>query len=612
MAKFTIHQPSGQAVVVEAPSQEAALDQVLNASGPDVSALGSFGRGATGMIPLGDQAYAGVAGLAEHKPYLQERQEMQKEVEADKEQNPGARLAGQVAGVAAPIVATAGLAAPETLLGAAGQGALFGGAAGAGKAIDTLAGGGSGTEAAGDVALGAGVGAAGGAAGQAVGNLISKAGSALVPSADELSANATAGILGGTPRQVRSLPGKNPVETLNHMGDVIRGAKVGEAPLFSMGDRLPDRLEKFIAMQKQAGKVIGDTIENAGIEPVSAQPIMDTLASSTKFPTPDEKAHLDSVISMVKSYADKDGKLPFTRLQELKTDLGKEAFHGEGNPILQNAYHVITDVQDANLDKAANIINKPAFTQAKQQYQVMSRALPMLKMGVARELNNKASLTVPMAAAATGHPVLGVGALMKPRLEQMAKGAAFGLTGQIPAAVGNAVSRVPSMGGAMAASKAVPEVPIVTDVHLNHPSMAPWRETFQKNAAQAKDPAEIAKSHAVTDFTLSQRDPAYAKAKQTAAESPEMGQETTKMADGGLVSPEKDNSLLSSLRDNSPEAAGNLKGLQNVANQIAHPESSAPVRTTAPQDEMHQPFNPQLEERLKAFLMKSKEKADAE
>src|SRR5690242_5561559 len=80
MPQFTIQSPSGQPVTVEAPSQYEALGQVLGTAGPDVSELGSFGRGFTSMLPLGKQAYAGIAGLAENKPYTQERGELENEL----------------------------------------------------------------------------------------------------------------------------------------------------------------------------------------------------------------------------------------------------------------------------------------------------------------------------------------------------------------------------------------------------------------------------------------------------------------------------------------------------------------------------------------------------
>ncbi len=75
-----------------------------------------------------------------------------------------------------------------------------------------------------------------------------------------------------------------------------------------------------------------------------------------------------------------------------------------------------------------------------------------------------------------------------------------------------------------------------TSINVNHPALAPWKATFDKNAATAKDTGEIQKSQAITDFVLSQRDPAYAAAKQKMSDNPtESNQEPTKMAEGGVV-----------------------------------------------------------------------------
>jgi len=59
-----------------------------------------------------------------------------------------------------------------------------------------------------------------------------------------------------------------------------------------------------------------------------------------------------------------------------------------------------------------------------------------------------------------------------------------------------------------------------TSLNVNHPALAPWKGTFAKNAATAQDAGEKQKSQAVTDFVLSQRDPAYAAAKQKASDEP--------------------------------------------------------------------------------------------
>lgn len=514
----------------------------------DSSMLGAAGRGAAGMIPLGEQAIAGASTLGSHKTYAEERQALRDQIQKDIDQQPEARLAGQVAGVAAPIIATAGLAAPESLAGAAAQGALVGGAYGAGNAVDTLASGGSGTQAAGDVALGAGVGALGGAAGEGLSGALGKLAGFTAPSAEEFTAGNTARVLRGTTRQVRNLPGKNPVTTLNALGDTMRDATVNGQPLVNALDRTPDMLQKFIDLQKQAGETIGNTIKAAKVEPMDVNDLISKIKPTRSFMSPDDTAHLNGVIDSVKQYADEQGKLPFDRLQQLKTDIGDQAFQGQGNDVLKGVYHTINDVQDAELDKLGAQIQKPEFDLAKKHYQLTSRAIPMLKMGVGKELTNKASLTVPGAALVTGHPIAAGLAFAKPRLEQIANGLAFKAGNTLPGIAANVANKAATTGGALTAAA---QTSSPTDLHLNHPAMAPWRKLFITDPAAPKQmadggmveqqepltPGEIEKHNTVTDFTLSQRDPAYAEAKQKAADNPQAENEPQKMAQGGMVTP---------------------------------------------------------------------------
>src|SRR5258708_5597708 len=246
-------------------------------------ALGAAGRGAFGMLPPGKQAYAAVAGAAENKPYTQERQEVEKEIEADIANHPLARLGGQAAGVVAPALITGGASLPG---GALTEGALMGTGFGAGNAIDTLASGGSGTKALGDVALGAAAGTAGGALGNVAGKVLSTVTKPFVPSQDELFAESVAKLLGGTTRQIRALPGKNPTETLVKIGEKMVKARINGEPLVAFTDRLPARLDKFLQFQDQMGQTIGDTIKNSGVEPLMIKPITEELKSTLKFATP--------------------------------------------------------------------------------------------------------------------------------------------------------------------------------------------------------------------------------------------------------------------------------------------------------------------------------------
>src|ERR1019366_7215769 len=197
----------------------------------ETTALGAAGCGAAGMLPMGEQAYSAIAGASENKPYLQERQELEKEIAADKANHGVARVAGQAAGVVAPALLTGGASAPEGLLGAAGQGAVVGAGFGAGNAIDTLASGGSGMKAAGDVALGAGMGAAGGAIGQKLAGAAESA----VPGIETYAARKAASAVGMGSDKLGNMSQQEVIDTgkmLMAKGIVNQGAsKIGRAPV---------------------------------------------------------------------------------------------------------------------------------------------------------------------------------------------------------------------------------------------------------------------------------------------------------------------------------------------------------------------------------------------
>lgn len=638
----------------------------------ETSMLGAAGRGAVGMLPLGEQAYAGIESLVDKAPYIEKRRELEKDIEADKANHAGARLAGQAAGLIAPAILTGGASAPESMAAAAGEGALVGSAFGAGNAIDTVAGGGTKMDAAKNVAAGAALGGAGGAAAKLLGQFFAKApsleteaieggiphptvpaasiagepvaagesptmmgvgrplamGEAKGPTAmaesasempssvppnpvavgtaspipagtpglpisdNELRARMLVQTLGGSARQVRKLPGKDLVQTLNKMGDVFE-----ENNLISPLDRFNARLKKFQALHDSAGKTIGETVDSANIAPIQVQPLLDDLAAARKFPSPLQTQQLSAAADQIKRYAGPEGTLSFQRLHQLKVDLGKEAFQGQGDPILQAAYHVVGNAQDEALEKVGQQVNKPAFDKAKAAYQATERALPMLRMANAKSLVNKPSLTELLS----GHPLAAASSLVKEPLTRAANAIGFKVAGAVnPGAIGEALGRTGSQ--TMASTGAT------MGLNIDHPALAQWKPVFQKSAEAAKNPGEVEKSHAVTDFVLSQRDPAYAKAKQTAADAPMAEQNPTgspiQMAEGGVV----------------PEETRGHPGfgstLQGLADQLKHPTHGAqPVAAASPSgtnDQFHQPFNPDFSDKLRAFLEGRKEEDDAE
>lgn len=534
------------------------LDATGAATSPDTTALGAFGRGAVGMLPLGSQAYAGVASAAQNEPYAQERQELNQEIESDKLNNGGSRFAGQTAGVVAPLlIPGAGEAlAAKTLAQGIGTGAAVGAGFGAGNAIDAEAidhndpeaiksllesialGGASGglgkyatgllgklsSGASEPLELEAGEGAARNQAGHPLngpspmmmpsksipmgqpsdisniadgtplpssplnepatftpasaptpGAPLETTSQMNPPSDNELRARMLVGALGGSARQVRNLPGKNLVQTLNHMADVVEGSNVNGQPLIAALDRTSTRLQKFLTLQHQAGKTIGNTIDSAGVQPMSVQPILDTLQTAIKFPTPNEAAQLKGLTDQIKAYAGQDGTLSFQRLQQLKTDLDEKGFAGAGDPVTQTAYHVVGNAQDAELEKVAAQVNLPAFTKAKQQYQMLSRAIPMLRMATAKSLVNKPGLTELLS----GHPLNALSSLVKEPLTRAANVIGF--------------------KGANA-------------LHGGNP--------LASMAAQATSAvSQSDKESAVMDYVNSQRDPSYAATKQERAEA---------------------------------------------------------------------------------------------
>lgn len=527
---------------------------------PDTSTLGAAGRGALDALPFGDKAAAGVESAVGSGTYDKYLKELDSLLAADKDQHPIAHGTGEVAGSVAPffIPGVGEALGAESLAGRAAVGAGIGAIQGASNSRADIAS----PDFAKDTAKGAAIGAVTNPAVGAVGDMLSNVlrggvkgavnlasdahesgtlGTDAIPSAsdaptvadtstpdvkaatpaeaaaisapqskqgffpskEELNAEVMAGQLGGSPRQLRAMPGKDIVQSLNHMRDTILANSTPDNQLISGTDRYADRLQKFLAWQNKSGKVIGDTIASAGVPPVSTQPLTDSLQNSLKFPNPDDAAQMKAVIDSVQKYAAMDGTpgaLSFQRLQQLKSDLGAEAFQGQGKPVLQTAYHVVSDLQDGELQKASSIISKPQFDQAKDAYQTASRAIPMLRMATARSLTKGySSFGTPLAALVTGHPVAAAGAMLKEPLMRAAGSAAF-----------NAPGMSADVSGGAAASN-------ITSL-LSHPAMTPYRQAFQAATKGLTDPAEIQKAQTVTDFVKSQSDPAYAAAKAKASE----------------------------------------------------------------------------------------------
>jgi hypothetical protein len=598
----------------------------------ETSILGAAGRGATSMIPLGNQAYSAIAGAAENKPYLQERQELEKEVEADKANHPIARLAGEAAGIAAPALLTGGASAPESLLGAVGQGAGIGAGFGAGNAIDTIASGGSAEKAAGDVALGAGLGAAGGATGSALAGLANKA----VPAVENFAARKALQSANLGPEELANMTPEQILATGKMLLDkqiVKPGASTQE--MFDAAKQLREDYGTSIGQIGGQARELGLSTDT---KPLLAA-LEDKYQAASALSNPDEvrnalfyKKGMADILAMSRQNLPENlagvqgapvpSDITFDQLQRLKKSYGNSAFMNGTvkNPAAADVYSQLSRGQQAIVKTAQNNPDLPAqLKDAMAGYSTMHPIVEGLQDVLGKEragtlqprafgIVGKLAASLPgqsnpiinaltaLGLVAAGHPLWGVGAftatLNNPKV--MAS-AAQSMAGAVP----GVAAALPGIG-AQAAGSAAP-----TSININHPEMAPWKPVFQKNAMNAKNDGEVQKSNAVTDFVLSQRDPSYAAAKQKMAENP--SPEPVKMADGGTVEGQSND-----FSKPTPGFGSTLVGLENQLKNPTHetppaqPEALPAYSTT----KMHEPFNSDFADKLKAFMESQKEKDD--
>jgi hypothetical protein len=615
----------------------------------NTTALGAAGRGAVGMLPMGNQAYSAIAGATENKPYLQERQELEQEIKSDAENHEPARLAGQVAGVVAPALLTGGASAPESLLGAAGQGAAVGAGFGAGNAIDTLASGGSGVKAVGDVALGAGLGATGGAIGQKLAGLAGKA----VPSIEGYAARKAASAVGmGSDELGRMSPQEvtNLGQMLLDKGIVRKGASTQE--MFDAAKTLHEDYGQTIG-------AIGNKATELGLT-TDTKPMLDAIGErlngvsqfadrDARRAANDYKSAMANIMAMAKRNGAErvapdiltdqpNSFVTFDQLQQLKKHYGNVAFENGAvkNSAAADVYGQLRDGQKAIVDKASANPNLPgdlkdAMTGYSKLYPVVEgvqhvlgreRAgnMPAKGFGMMGKLvgqlpgqqDPKINALTSLGLLGAGHPMWAMGAatatLQNPRaMSTMAQSVA----NTIPGLAEKLSTAGAQMGGAASAqnmgdtkpvrsSASLPSKNTPTSLNINHPALAPWKGTFAKNASTATDAGEIAKSQAVTDFVLSQRDPAYAAAKQKANDEPHAvtDQKPLNFADGGVVADTLPN-LGKPVQGFTSTLPGLAEQMKNPTHERLPPQDTLPTRTT---QKFNQPFNTDMEDKLKAFF----------
>lgn len=645
----------------------------------DTTALGAAGRGAVGMLPLGNQAYSAIAGAAEKKPYVQERQELEKEIQADIASHEPSRLVGQAAGLVAPAVLTGGASAPESLLDAAGQGAAVGAGFGAGNAIDTLSIGGSGAKAAGDVALGAGLGAAGGAIGQKIAGAAESA----VPGIENYAAKKAAQSVGMGSDELGNMSQQELIDT---------GKMLMDKGIVKQGASTQQMFDQAKALQENYGDTIGQIGSQAhdlGLS-TDTKPLLEALKSKYQaadaLQNPDErkaavfyKRGMADILSMASQNPSAEGEAPtqitFDQLQRLKKSYGNSAFENGAvkNPAAADVYSQLNAGQKSIVAAAKDNPELPdqlrdAMTGYSKMHPVVDglqdvlgreRAgnMPAKGFGMMGKLvgqlpgqgNPTVNALTSLGLMGAGHPLWAVGAatatLQNPRaMSSMAQGAAEAIPGiaeKLPLAGAQVGAAAAPSAQNMGATKPVrsPSTPQAsksapTTLNVNHPELAPWKQTFQKNAASAKNQGEVQKSQAVTDFILSQRDPAYAKAKQSMTDNPVGSGSSTdlNMAEGGTVPEPNDaidepipalgstlegfHTLLTNKQDPALVSSQPGKGYNDGMDQVVplgSPLDDTKGKGTPSKDrQFRQPFNPDFSDKLKAFVESQKEKTDAQ
>lgn len=469
--------------------------------GPDVSMLGSFSRGAVSMIPLGDQGYAGISSLFSDKPYLQERQELEKEKEMDIQENPGSRLLGQVTGLIAPAIATGGASVPRSLGQVALEGSAIGGGFGLGNAIDTKASGGSNLSALGDISLGAWTGALGGIGGKMLGESVASGAESFgkTDAVKRFLTEERSKALGLTPISIGRLAneqGKTPQTLINEIAERIQAEPNISPKFWNLTSNVNDKVQFGLESKNKAGQLLGMQKNAAGeythlgnipgeFFPEGQRVIDDLRSTAANYKGINSKVpdNLRKYAARIEDFKRK-GKLDFNTLSQFKSAVGEELSKDyEGAP---QAYQILK----TNLNQAVDRlppqagVSPAAYQQAKKTYALWSDVLPLMSRGAAREMATTSGGIYRVGGAigaATGHPQ----ALIPAIGHEIVKAS-------VPEAIANFMSGN-KMGSAIKSfGKVVPQV------------------SSQIISSQSQP---INKQQIVQDFIRQQTDPNYAKSK---------------------------------------------------------------------------------------------------
>lgn len=239
-----------------------------------------------------------------------------------------------------------------------------------------------------------------------------KIASDFVPSAERIYASNMAQGLGGTPRQLMKIFGKeDPIKSMNELGNWMDTAGKGGTSLHGLMDRPGELLGKTEDIQHSSGKVIGDIIKQINDSSNQMGPLMKVTGSPAETNSaawmisqgrrdlvknllsvaeetidPQSEARIMKTIKLLNGL-DQKGKFDFAAIQKVKELVGKEVARDPG---MARAYGEIAEYMKGVIDAYGNDVADPAlkaaYSKAKIDFHNSSKVLPMLRYAEAREL----------------------------------------------------------------------------------------------------------------------------------------------------------------------------------------------------------------------------------
>lgn len=332
------------------------------------SAAGKAGLDALTTTPNEGESMLDVAKKS-YKDSLAQTQQLGQEA---KKAHPVAATIGAGIG-AAPLIA----AAPQTLPAQMGAGGVVAGLSSS-NPTDPM-------KLSGDVAGGV----LGGGIGYGLGKVIAGSPQALKDEANQLAVKAAKGTAGQYAK-------------LGPEGQQALGASMLKNKLVPFGGTSKDILARSQALKQSSGEALGNALDQEGtafggkeLAEQARQQVIEPLSEGTTLSAPVKAAE------NIASNLENREVIPFSQLQQLKSNLGKEAYNPLGT-VEKEGYAPMERFMNEHLENAVEQADLPALQQAKSQYTTAARAENLASKGASRGFANQGFGLGDKAAAGAG------------------------------------------------------------------------------------------------------------------------------------------------------------------------------------------------------------------